>query len=519
MARQILAITTCRVSSTEQMENNSLERQREAVINAAEVLGATIPEDGQWSGSVSSKAGTNINRADLKAMLEYCRKHPNVKFLIVHEVDRFMRSIEELFYFEVAFRELGVKVWYASQPELNTNDHNAKLLKALEAFKGEGSNVERQRKSIAGQTTALQQGRYTFCPKPGYMKGDEPGIHKPHPVRGQALRKVLLDIVTKRVTPTQGLIDLNNSAFMKGHSLYKMDKFRKIATDIYYAGGVAIDKQVKVHNINGLHEPLITLEQHYELVRIFEGKQKNQAGPRKNGNPKYPLNNIVQCDICEGKQYNRIVGVDITNGKSPKVYEKYRCRACKRALSRGEMHEKVTKLLRNNPLTEAGVADLTKALDVVWKRREGENQQEAVRLRHKLTSLKETISQQVEAATNPENASIKTEIMANITKRKEEAQDIEDHLHKLTRKAEDDYERFLKFAFSFAADMSEKFLDPLTSQENRLRFKQIVFPAGFRLDANKNVYTPEISPLYRLAANKKDAEASDFAHMVRVKGL
>lgn len=248
-------------------------------------------------------------------------------------------------------------------------------------------------------------------------------------------------------------------------------------------------------------------------MRIFEGKQKNQTGPRKNGNPKYPLNNIIHCDVCEGKQYNRIVGVDITNGKSPKLYEKYRCRACKRALSRGEMHEKITKQLRKNPIT--GIADLTKALDIVWKRRESENQQEAVRLRHKLTSLQESISQQVEAATDPENAAIKTEILANTAKRKEEAKGIEDQLHKLTQKAEDDYERFLKFAFGFAADTSQKFLDPLTSQENRLRFKQIVFPAGFRLDANKNVYTPETSELIRLAGNKKDLSLTDKSLLVR----
>lgn len=306
---------------------------------------------------------------------------------------------------------------------------------------------------------------------------------------------------------------------MKGHSFYKMDKFRRIATDVYYAGGIAIDKQVKVYNLNGLHEPLITIDQHHELVRIFECKQKNQAGPRKNGNPKYPLNNIIHCDVCEGKQYNRIVGVDITNGKSPRLYEKYRCRACKRALSRDEMHEKITKQLRSNPITEAGVADLTKALDIVWKRRESENQQEAVRLQHKLTSLQDAISKQVEAATDPENASIKTDIMVIIAKRKQEAQDIEDQLHKLTQKAEDDYERFLKFAYGFASDMSQKFLDPQTSQENRLRCKQIIFPAGFRLDADKNVYTPEISTLIRLVGNKKARTNDVQAHLVRVKGL
>src|SRR6266851_2631395 len=106
------------------------------------------------------------------------------------------------------------------------------------------------------------------------------------------------DIYTRRVTLTQGLIDLNNSEFMTdGHSPYKMDKFRKIVTDSFYAGVVEIDKQVQVRNEDGLHDPLISLEQHYALVRIMDDKKKNQIGPRKNGNPKYPLSNLVNCEV------------------------------------------------------------------------------------------------------------------------------------------------------------------------------------------------------------------------------
>jgi hypothetical protein len=41
-----------------------------------------------------------------------------------------------------------------------------------------------------------------------------------------------------------------------------------------------------------------------------------------------------------------------------------------------------------------------------------------------------------------------------------------------------------------------------------MRCKQIVFPAGFYLDADNKVYTPEISHLIRLAAKKKDTEVS-----------
>lgn len=520
MPRVLSAIVNCRVSSTEQLDNNSLERQRDAVLRAANDLEAEIPEDGWWSGSVSSKRGTNIYRKDLHEMIEYCKKNKHVKFLIVDEPDRFMRSIDEAAYFEVTFRQLGVTVWYASDPELNKGDLASKLLKFTKYLSAEGSNEERQNKSISGQTKALKEGRYTFSPKPGYKRGYERGIQEVHEVRGPALRKVLIKLASHMVTPTQALIELNKSEFVKdGHAPYKMDKFRTIVADPFYAGIVEIDKQVKVRNENGLHEALITKDQHYELVKIINAKKKNQAGPRKNGNPKYPGNNIVFCDLCKEKRYGKYVGFDHGNGQNPKlVYEKYRCRACNRYMSRKEMHDGIAMCLKRKP-TKAGIDDLMRALNVVWKDKEGQAVQDKTRIKHRIRSIEISIANQVEAATDPENASIKRNIMELIEKKKKEVKDLENELSQLESIADRDKENFLRFAFDFIQDTSSHFLDPGLSQENRLRCKQVIFPAGFWVDAQENVYTPEISPLYRLATKKKDAEASDNSHLVRVRRL
>lgn len=94
---------------------------------------------------------------------------------------------------------------------------------------------------------------------------------------------------------------------------------------------------------------------------------------------------------------------------------------------------------------------------------------------------------------------------------------LEELLSKLQNMADTDKERFLMFAFNFIENMGARFLS--LSPENRLQCKQLTFPGGFCVDANNNVYTPEISELYRLATKKKDAEASDNSHLVRVKGL
>lgn len=181
------------------------------------------------------------------------------------------------------------------------------------------------------------------------------------------------------------------------------------------------------------------------------------------------------------------------------------------------MHPKVEQQFKNNPITQEGVDDLLEALDIVWKRRDAQSQQEAGRIMHKIKTLKETIRSRAIAAIDPTNISIKEEILDSVAKGRQEVENLEEELIKLTQKADSDKERFLRFAFDFAENMGNQFLE--ISQENRLRCKQIVFPAGFRLDKNGKVYTPEVSPLITLQAKKKDAVASDNSHLVRLMRL
>lgn len=517
-----LAIATCRVSSIEQLDSNSLNRQAESVAQAAKYLNVTIPPDGIWSGSVSSKEGRNYSRKDLRAMLDYCKKHPNVKYLIVDEIDRFMRSIDEMFYFEVEFRnKVGVKVWYAGDPALNSDDPMTKLRRAMEAFKAEGSNLERQIKSVKGQTAAIKDGRWPFSTKPGYRRGYEAGIQEIHPIKGPALKKVLERIAARIITPSQGLVELNKSDFMKsGNAPYKMDKFRKIITDPFYASILEVDKQVKIRNEEGRHDPLITKEQHLRLVQIMNDKKKNQSGPRKNGNPKYPISNLLNCDSCIDERYGRFVGFDHSNGKEGgPVYEKYRCRACKRYLTREYIHKSIELQFNHRPLTKDVVDILIKALNTVWKEKEGQAIQDTMRINQKIKRINESIDNQVEAATDPSNASIKDEIMQSISKKKAEVIKLEDELEEIANYADTDRDRFLRFAFNFIENVGSKFLDPNLSYENRSRCKLILFPAGFCLNMENKVYTPQISPIYGLVSNKKDLPNLEKSLLVRVRRL
>jgi DNA invertase Pin-like site-specific DNA recombinase len=517
-----LAVALCRVSSIEQLENNSLGYQKDIVLKTAEELGVTIPSDGVWQGAVSSKKGVNHNRKDLVEIFEYCKRHKSVSYLIVSEVDRFMRSPDEQTYWFVKFLyEIGVKVWFADKLELNNDTNEAGLLRYFEGYRAAGSNFERQTKSINGLSTALKEGRYPFSPKPGYKGGIRKGIHDIHPIRGPALKKVLIDIALHRLTPSQGLIELNKSDFMKGHSVYKMDKFRVMVTDPFYAGIVEIDKQIKVRNESGLHDPLISIDQHKELIRIMNHKVKIQSGPLKSGNPKYPLNNIISCDNCKDKTNGRLVGFDHSNGKGTGiVYEKYRCRSCKKYIKRSDLHEQLEKQFSSIRITEKDKKKLLKELDIIWKQEELQSQQEEARLGRKITDIHQTIDNHIEAATDPSNANIKEDILLSISKKKDELSELENKLYFIKSDAMTSMNKFLNFALDFIDNMGRNFLDSdLVSKENRLRCKLLVFPAGFYLNNKNKVHTPEISIIYRLMTNKKDTEVSRYSHMVRVTGL
>lgn len=520
MSKENLAIALCRVSSLEQLKNNSLATQKGNVFEAAKKLDVTIPEDGIWAGQVSSKKGVNYDRKDLLQMFEYCKKNKSVKYLIVQEVDRLMRSPDEQTYWWVRFwYELKVRIWFADKPELNEDTHIASLLRYMEGWKAGGSNEERISKSINGQTAALKAGRYPFSPKPGYMKGRQVGVPELHPTRGNVLRNVLIRMYEHIVDPTEGLIELNKSEYTVGRVPVKMDKFRKIATDPFYAGIVQISKQVNVRNETGLHEPLITLEQHQELVRIFDAKKKNQLGPRKNGNPNFPLNTITQHDTClELKNKGKLVGFEHDNGKNHNViYARYKCRTCNILVTRDELHSKVAQLFTDNPISIEGIRNLSEALDTVWNRRNAQAKQDSARINQQINSLRQDIDNRAMAAIDPSNAAIKPEILSNIEKMKSQIAELENQLTTLNEKSDTDKQRFLDFAFNFAINMQESFFS--LTPEDAKKCKQIIFPAGFRMDSDKNVYTPEISPLIRLATNKKAPEHTSEALLVRVQGL
>lgn len=522
---KVEAIALCRVSSAEQLENNSLNRQREAVLKTSRELGVEIVK--WWSGNVSSKRGSNVNRKDLLEMLEFCKKNKRVKYLIVDEPDRFMRSIDESGYWKIMFHTVGVQVWYASNPELNKDDLSSKLLSFTKFLSAEGSNEERINKSIAGGRKAIQEGRLPSGPKAGYMKGTIAGVHVIDPVTGPPLRRALKQIASSTKTPTDALKELQSTEFGKRYAKLKMDKFRIIACEPYNAGIIDLKGKFNLRNEHGLHEPLITREEHEIILRVFERNVKKQQGHRLDKNIKYPLSNELTCIACDiaQRKYPRFTSVPLNNGrtnhgkprKKVSYYSKYKCRECNRFLDRDETHESFSTLLDNIVLPDPELKKLKLKLVSTFNDKHHQTQGEISRLEAVNESLKQNIANKVDAVTDPKNETIVDEIRASIEKLKAEYAINEDKIALLSDQHDSDLDEFLDFALTFLGNKGRRFFE--LSGEDMKRCKQLVFTGKIYVDADKNIYTHDISSIFRGKELEKDTEVSLKSNVVRVRRL
>ena len=514
------AVALCRVSSDEQLKNNSLARQNESVMEMAKKLGVIVPKDYIWSGSVSSKCGKNIKRKDLNEIYDTCKKDKTVRYIIVDEPDRFMRSIAEAFYWETEFKQVGVRVIYTDE-ELNTDDASGKLLRFLKYFQAEGSNEERIKKAVNGHAKALRDGRYTFQPPLGYMRGQSAGIHEINPDYGIPLKHALTAIADGTMTIKEALNWYNENCTeiaLGKHGRIKLDKWRKFIVNPYYAGIVEMNKKIKVKNEHGLHTPLITLEQHKLIVEAVEGHRKLHKGPKKGGNPRFPLNQILLCEDCQklGNTF-KFTGYDNTNGKTKKIYSRYFCRGCSKSLSRGEAHQQVEKLISRLDFSKKGKESILKALNNIWNNEEAGIRSELGLQKRDLTELNQQKNIILDQILDEKNEDLKDIYRERLKAIGEQTKKIESRIRALEHELARGRSDFLDFALDFIDNMGTHFLD-LPLEEVGV-CKNILFPSGFWVDANKKVYTLEISPLYRERTKKKDAETSKNALVVGREGL
>ncbi len=504
------AVALCRVSSVSQrVEGSSLESQEKHVYDFAESLNIEI--DKLWSVDVSSKAGQNIDRKDLMEILDYCKKHRYVKYFVVDKVNRLMREITMFYWFIQELLFIGVRTYFADpqQQDLNRDDQIAQLKMFLAIYESERDNKERAYTTLTRMKDKYLSGYRLTSPLQGYRKSSIPGIFEPDPIRFPLLQSTMRDILNGRFNVYQALEDLNQRGYTTpGGAKLRMDKFRKLLVDDYFAGLITVKRwseDDKFCGIKGLHKAMITVEEHKTLVDIVNGKKR--VFERKKENKNFPLGNIGLC-VCGGK----LVGFMHSNGKGWKS-PKYRCRSCHKQYHATKIHLSLDETLAKVRIDKPRKEGFIECLNEAWREEETFHLEKIKTFELKLSQLendKIQVARKIALNTDP---TLETDLRDVLKETKNQIENIKTIITE-AKDVEKDMDAFVRFSMSFIEGKLSRW-DELTRAE-RVKCKQMLFPGEIFVDFAEKVCTPQISPIIWFVSNKKEPDMVSDSHLVEL---
>jgi len=501
------AIALCRVSTSKQrIEGSSLDAQEVRVNECANYLDADIKQ--LWSLDTSSRKGKNLARKDLNEMYECCKHDKSIKYIIVDEADRFMRSMEEAYWWKVQFKMINVNLAYANMPEITHEDNPMAVMREMMAFfQAEVSNHERITKTTDKMQAKIMAGYYPGMVHQGYQKSEIRSLHVPREPQWGLLQEAMHSILYKGMSVSEALGWLNNNGYrLQGGGLLDMYKLRSILKQPYYAGIIRMSDWDVICK-KGLHRAMITEEEHERLLEIVSGKRKKFTVHKFN--PLFPASNIAECSDCvaEGRKETRLVGYRHSNGKPERTrryYERYRCRGCGANVLKEKLHESIGRVLDTTQLIVDDKDDFLTAMRRAWQADVSDNVETVRRLRQKLTVLGQEKDNLVRTmASSPELAN---DFKDSIITIKAEIEDVQSQLAS-AEDIEEDFEQFMVFSLDYVEHLKSNWFEA-EDPEERIRLKQLLYLDGLSISRDEKVKTPTLSPIFRYKTSKKTPEGA-----------
>jgi hypothetical protein len=507
----IKALAIGRVSTKSQADNNhSLDAQRSSVDRMAEELECQISH--RWEMAVSSRKGKNLRRVDLNEAKAMCKVDKDIKYILLDRVNRLGREAKYLTFYMLDLElNHGIQLIFCDplQQKLNGTDPKTFLRRVEKLVEAEDENEERIQTSNTRMQQRVALGYYPFYPHQGYKKTiAADGLHIPDRPRFNLLQHALKAIARYDMTPKEALQWLNAKGYTtpKGNRRLDMNHFQKnILEKPYYAGILEVGNWPI--SKNGLHEAMITEEEHLAIFEIISGRTIRQ---KKKFNSDFPLNLALHkpCKDLGGK----LTGINHVNGKGWRRKE-YVCRACKKRVPQSGVHESLDRKLKKLKPSKASLDELQYALRIVWDRNEDYRVERLKQLEESRSALIDRKSQLINSML--ENPDLAEDIKEEVTRTKAQIANRDKEIGEASQ-VEEDFVDFANYAIDYTENLREKWWSVPVESQNEC--KQLLFNNKILVSQESKVYTPQISSIYSLLNIKKAPENASDAHLVELAG-
>jgi DNA invertase Pin-like site-specific DNA recombinase len=109
----------CRISTHEQNSINQIDKLKESGVTA-------IFKDEGVSGSRPA-----LERTDFKDMMKYLETHPDVKYIVVYELSRLGRNLQDSINTFLNIEKMGYRIWSLTETWTQQDDPNLRSLMLL----------------------------------------------------------------------------------------------------------------------------------------------------------------------------------------------------------------------------------------------------------------------------------------------------------------------------------------------------------------------------------------------------
>ena len=317
-AHSRLAVTYRRISSLNQVDNNSMCAQEQAIKDYAKKNHLKIVE----AFHDLAKSGTSVqNRTGYQQMMEYLEKHPEVTCVLLHHLDRLHRNVRNQLNDIYTLKCKGIAV--VTTDGLNSMDEDCMSEILDEAASAEKYSQRLSKETMKGlRVNAEQMLHNGGLPPYGYTVGSDKKLYIDE-AKAPAVRK-MFEMYAAGMSYKQiaQWLDDNGFTTVKGGN-FKSTSIKTILENEKYCGtyfwnkraskdfcGMRNSHQQKkdYYQVHGAIEPIVS-EELFDKVQERLHDNKNRIR-NYNGKNYYPFNGKVFCGKCGKKlsghvQYSR----------------------------------------------------------------------------------------------------------------------------------------------------------------------------------------------------------------------
>jgi site-specific DNA recombinase len=355
------ALIYVRVSTTEQVDNYSLETQERSCREycGQHDLGVdrVFRDEGQ--------SAKTIDRPQLQEMLNYCvteAKRRGITAVVVYRVDRLARVLEDHTSIRAAFVKLGVEV--RSATEAFDDSPGGKFIENVMASVAQLDNDVRSVRTTAGMQEGARRGRWMWRPPIGYTKGaPSPSASLvPDPAGAALLAQGFEAIACGRLSRPDALRELTAQGLRTASGrAVSPQTFHNLLKNPIYKGRVIKPKWDI--DVSGDFEPLVTASVFDRVQDILDGKKPTRSHTRDH--PDFPLRRVVRCGRC-----TKPLTSSWSKGRN-KHYPYYRCPKgrCGNSIPKDKLEDLVLEQLADMTVSPEILLLLKAIVEDTWKKR------------------------------------------------------------------------------------------------------------------------------------------------------